>query len=149
MLHSQDERDQGDKKVLSSEGHTEEVGQLSIISTYRGTLLLSQGDNLLDLPKSPPQINLHLRASIHNNQIEIKAIDQFKDSFIPIIGNGSSKENIFVFENALGKLAINGGWLFVRATGGVVIEGENICRMEFDYHISNGISSYQFYGFEQ
>ena len=141
--------DEGGEDVLSSNGYAEEVGVLSIVSSYRGTLLLTKGNNYLDLPLSPPQLNLHLQATIRENVIEIKAINEFDDYFVPIKGKGNSEGNIFTFENLTGKFSINEGWLFVRATGGVVIEGENIGHLEFDYEVANGITQYQFYGFEQ
>lgn len=149
MLSTTYERNRGDGKVLNNEGSADAVGALSIISSYRGTLLLTKGNNYLDLPLSPPQLNLHLRTTIHHNFIEIKAINQLENNFVPVMGKGCSEGNIFIFENIKGKLLIKEGWLFIRATGVVVMKGEKVGYMEFDYEIANGISQYQFYGFEQ
>lgn len=149
ILRSMDEENNKSGGILSCPGSAEGVGKLSVISSYRGTLLLTKGDNYLNLPLSPPQLNLQLCATIQQNSIEIKAISQFENSFIPVTGKGCSEGNIFIFENAIGKYSTREGWLFIRATGGVVFKGEGIGHMEFDYVIANGISQYQFYGFEQ
>ena len=149
VLSTSDEKNQGDNKHLSSEGPAKGVGQFSVVTTYCGTLLLTQGNNYLDLPSSPPQSGLHLHVSLDNNFIEIKAINQYKDYFIPVVGKGCCERNIFIFKNALGRYSINGGWLFIRATGELVIEGKNIGHIEFDYEIANGAALYQFYGFDQ